>query len=122
MSTTLRILLIIGSILAFLFILRKIRKCQLEISDSVFWFSFAALLIMVAIFPQLVIYPSEWIGIDSPANLLFLVIIFVVLIRQFMMTLHVGLLKSKLKTLAQREALSERAGNAEEKQKGPCGH
>lgn len=105
MSLTLRIVLIVGSVLAFLFILRKIRKCQLEISDSIFWFVFATALIVIAVFPQLVIYPAEWIGFDSPANFLFLAIIFIMLVKQFMMTLQLGLLKSKLKTLAQAEAL-----------------
>lgn len=105
MSLTLRIILIVGSILAFLFILRKIRKCQLEISDSIFWFLFAMALIAIAVFPQIVIYPAEWIGFDSPANFLFLAIIFVLLVKQFMMTLQIGLLKSKLKTLTQTEAL-----------------
>lgn len=108
MSLTLRILLIVGSILAFLFILRKIRKCQLEINDSLFWFFFATILIIIAIFPQVIIYPAEWIGIDSPANLLFLVIIFVVFVKQFTMTVHIGTLKSKLRTLAQEEALQEK--------------
>lgn len=108
MTVTLRVLLIAGSILAFLFILRKIRNCQLEINDSVFWFFFAGLLIVVAIFPRLIIVPSEWIGIDSPANFLFLLIIFVLFVKQFSMTLQVGSLKSKLKTLAQAEALEEK--------------
>lgn len=105
MSFALRILLVVGSILAFLFILRKIRKCQLEVGDSVFWFFFAALLIIIAVFPQLVIYPAEWIGVDSPANFLFLIIIFVMLIRQFKMTIHIRALNSKLKALTQAEAL-----------------
>lgn len=112
MSLTLRILLILGSILAFLFILRKIRKCQLEINDSIFWFFFATILIVIAVFPQVIIYPAEWIGIDSPANLLFLVIIFVVIVKQFTMTVHIGTLKSKLKSLAQAEALEAKAESA----------
>lgn len=108
MSITLRVLLIVGSVFAFLFILRKIRKCQLEISDSIFWFFFAGFLIVISVFPQVIIYPSEWIGIDSPANFLFLLIIFVVLIKQFAMTLQIGDLKSKLKSLAQTEALNSK--------------
>lgn len=117
MSLTLRALLIVGSILAFLFILRKIRKCQLEISDSIFWFFFAGMLIVVAVFPQLVIYPSEWIGIDSPANLLFLAIIFIVLIKQFAMTIQNGNLKSKICALAQSEALDAKQCCANEASK-----
>ena len=105
MSLTLRIILIAGSILAFLFILRKIRKCQLEINDSIFWFFFATMLIVIAVFPQLIIYPAEWIGIDSPANLLFLIIMFVMIIKQFSMAIQIGSLKSRLRGLAQIDAL-----------------
>lgn len=117
MSITLRIILVVGSVLAFLFILRKIRKCQLEISDSIFWFIFTAVLIVVAIFPQLIIYPAAWIGFDSPANMLFLIIIFVMLVKQFMMTLQVGSLKSKLKTLTQAEALEAHKAAIQEQNK-----
>lgn len=116
MSFALRILLVVGSVLAFLFILRKIRKCQLEINDSIFWFVFAAFLIVIAVFPQIIIFPSELIGIDSPANFLFLIIIFIMLIKQFMMTLQMGALKGKLRGLAQAEALAEAAEHAETRQ------
>lgn len=109
MSLALRILLIAGSILAFLFVLRKIRKCQLEISDSIFWFLFGAALIVIALFPQIITYPATWIGFDSPANFLFLLIIFVVLVKQFYMTLQIGSLKAKLKTMVQMEALEAKA-------------
>lgn len=106
MSIPLRILLIVGSILAFIYILRKIRKCDLEISDSVFWFIFAAVLIIIAVFPQIIIVPSQWIGIDSPANFLFLVIICVLMINQFMMVIKIGQLRTRLKSLAQEIALT----------------
>lgn len=114
MSSTLRILLIAGSALAFICILRKIRKCQLEIGDAIYWFIFAGVLIVIAVFPQLIIVPSTWIGIDSPANFLFLIIIFVVVAKQFSMALQVALLRSKLRSLAQVEALQTACESVEE--------
>lgn len=105
MSIALRILLIVGSILTFVFILRKIRKCQLEIGDAIFWFIFAFALIVIAVFPYFIIAPAAWIGVDSPVNFLFLIIIFILAIKQFLMTLQIASLKSAMRTLTQTEAL-----------------
>ena len=83
MPIFLRILLIIVSILTVYFVLIKIRKAQLQIEDSIFWFLFSFSLLIVSVIPNFVITLSAKIGIESPANFVFLVIIFILLLKEY---------------------------------------
>ena len=56
MTITLRIVLIVASILTCTWIIQRIRKAQIKIEDSVFWILFSGVLILMSIFPRLV----EW--------------------------------------------------------------
>jgi hypothetical protein len=47
------------------------------------------------------------IGIESPANFVFLVIIFILLLKVFMMSLKISLLEHKLRTLVQNVAIED---------------
>ena len=80
MSIVLRITLIVVSFLVLLFVLKKIRRTQLYIDDAIFWIVFSALLLVISIFPQLAVWATDLLGIQSPANFVFLFMIFVVLI------------------------------------------
>ena len=57
MTVTLRIFLIIASLLTVIWILRKIRKMKVKMEDAIFWLIFSALIIILAIFPEI----SYWL-------------------------------------------------------------
>ena len=80
MSIVLRIALIVVSALVRYFVLKKIRKAQLEIDDSIYWIVFSVLLLVISIFPGIAIEASKLLGVRSPANFVFLVMIFLLLI------------------------------------------
>lgn len=105
MSIVLRISLIIVSVLCAVFIVSNIRKARVKIEDSVFWVCFSVLLIILSIFPGIVIWGSEVTGVQSPANFIFLVIIFLLIIKLFGQTVRISKLESKLQTLAQTVAI-----------------
>ena len=105
MSISLRIALVIVSLITFIFILQKIRKAQMKISDSLYWIFMAILLLIAAVFPIIPMKLSELLGIESPANFVYLSIIFLLIIHNFSMTLKVSKLETKLERLAQRYAL-----------------
>lgn len=105
MTPIFRIVLIFGALLTLMYFLRKIRKCELEIDDSVFWIVFAFLLVVIAIFPGTITFFSSLLGIESPANFIFLLVIGVLLIREFSLTIQISRLKSKLRAFVQEEAL-----------------
>lgn len=107
MSITLRIVLLVVSLLSCAWILVNVRKAKVKIEDSVFWICFSLVLILFAVFPGIVIWCSGIMGIESPANFIFLVTIFILIIKVFRMSLRISQLESKLTKLAQDEALKD---------------
>lgn len=109
MSIALRSLLLIASIFTFLYIVRKLRKSQLQVMDTVFWIVLATILIVLSIFPQIAYWIADILGVQSPVNFIFLLIIFMLMIRNFLLTIKVSQLEDKLKTLVEELAIRENA-------------
>ncbi len=105
MSIVLRIALIIVSFLVMVFVLKKIRKTQLHIDDAIYWIVASVLLLVISIVPQIAIWVSQLMGIDSPANFVFLFMIFVILIKLFNLAIEVSIQKQRLNRLVQKLAL-----------------
>lgn len=107
MNISYRALLAVAALVILIAMMRKIRKSEVRISDSLFWLFFVVTLIVLAIFPEIAFLLSDLLGIESPANLVFLYVIAVLLIREFMTTAELSRLQSKIVSIAQDEALSE---------------
>lgn len=105
MGIGVRLLLILGAILMMVFVLFKIRRSQLLTSDAIFWFLLSAFFVLIAIFPQIMVVVSKWIGVNSPANLVFVLIIGIVLLKSLFTTVQITQLKTKLEESVQMEAL-----------------
>lgn len=99
--------LLIGAISAFWLVLRKIRKAEVTIADSTFWFLFALSLVLMGAFRQIPFFFANVFDIESPANFVFLYVIAVLIIREFYTTVEVSQLRAKMRSLVQREALLE---------------
>lgn len=108
MSVGLRIILILISALNVIYILRKIRQSKLQIEHSLFWIGFSALLLFMSLFPDIIYLLTDFIGVQSPVNLVFLVIIFILILKNFTMTLHVSNLEYRLSELVQKMALDSK--------------
>lgn len=121
MQLGLRILLIVGAIAMLAFVLGKIRNSQLKTSDAVFWFLFAGCLVVISIFPQIVYWAAALVGIQSPANLVFLLVFIILIVKLLLSSVETAQLKSKLNTLVEYEALRdttrERRANEPESEK-----
>ena len=107
MSIQFRVILILVAFLTSGSILRKIRKEKVQIQYSIFWILFSVLLIVLAIFPVILIRVARTLGIGSPSNLVFLIIIFLLVVKSFNLTVEISALEVKLKELTQRIALKE---------------
>ena len=114
MSTVLRISLIVCALLVLLFMFRRIKKAEINARDTTFWFLFAVCFVIIAAFPQIAFFFSSILGIESPANFIFLFVIAVLFTREFISTVETAKLREKLNTLSQEIALSE---NKKEKEK-----
>ena len=107
--------LLIGALLTFGLILRKIRKAEITIADSTFWFLFALSLVLMGVFRQIPFFFAELFSIESPANFVFVYVIAVLVIREFYATVEVSQLRAKVRNLVQNQALTdaqERANTA----------
>ncbi len=114
MTMTLRIALILVSMGTLFLMMRKIRQSKVQIESVIFWIVLALVLVVFSIFPGVADFLAHLLGIYSTANFLFLFMIFVLIVKEFYMTLHVSQLETKLKELVQQMALEEK--KAEEKQ------
>lgn len=101
MTIFLRGSLILGAFFAFFYMLRRIRQSKIKIEHSIFWILFSGALIFMGIFPKVIYKISRWIDFQSPVNLVFLIIIFVLLMKQFLMSIEISQLENKLENIAQ---------------------
>lgn len=107
MTTVLRGVLILMSLLVLVIMVRKIRQSRAKIEDSMFWVFFALLLVVFSVFPQAANWLSDLVGTMSTANFIFLLMIFLLLIKCFSMSMRISQLETKLKELVQRIALDD---------------
>lgn len=99
--------LLVGALLTFWFVLRKIRKAEVTIADSTFWFLFALSLVLMGVFREIPFFFASVFDIESPANFVFVYVIAVLVLREFYTTVEVSQLRAKVRNLVQNEALIE---------------
>ncbi len=104
--------LLVGALLSFYLILRKIRHSEVTIADSTFWFLFALTLVLMGVFRQIPFFFADVFGIESPANFVFVYVIAVLVLREFYTTVKVSKLQAKVNALVQRSALDDAAARA----------
>lgn len=108
MGIVIRLLLILASLSTTLYILKRIRHAKLQIEYAIFWLLFAGMLLIISIFPNLMIMLTRAVGMQSPINCVFLLVIFTLMIKLFMQTIEHSQLEDKLKQLTQRLAIEEK--------------
>lgn len=115
MSWVLRVVLILASLGTTFFMIKRIRQSKLQIEDSIFWIVFSLLLIILSVFPGLADQLANALGIYSTVNFVFLFFIFILLIKQFLLTIKLSQMETKMRGLAQKLAIEE---NIRERQVG----
>ena len=114
MSIFIRILLVVGAIVLLAFMLRKIRLAKLKIEYTVFWIGFSCILVIMGVFPQIMSAISEFLGFKSTVNMVYLIVIFVLIVKLFYNTIQISALENKVDSLAQQIAI-DRKIDAEER-------
>ena len=105
MTYTLRLTLIFICATTFWYVMRKIRKSQIQIEDSIYWIVFSTLLLVLSIFPKLGETGARFIGVMSPVNFIFLLMIAVILFKNFSLSIKISQLDNQVKQLTQEIAL-----------------
>ena len=108
MPVILRIVLIISSVLMLIYMLKKVKKSKVQIEHTIFWIIFGVFLILISLIPQIVYLFAHLLGIQSPATFVLVFIIFILLIKQFLMTIEMSQLEIKIRELVEEIALKEK--------------
>lgn len=116
MSIMLRVLLIGMSVLSLLYVIWRIRHSKMQIEYTLFWIILSIIMIVMSVFPGIVYWITEKMGMVSPANVVYLFIIAVLLVKSFMMTIEISTLENKVKDLVQQIAINEKE-HSDEKRK-----
>ncbi len=114
MSVVLRIFLLLASLVSFFYITRKLKKCEVQVPETVFWIVLSVVFIVFSIFPQAADVGASVMGVVTPVNFIFLIIIALLLLRVFLLTIRVSKLEYKVNSLVQELAVRK---NEEQDQK-----
>lgn len=105
MSNSLRTILLIAAALSACWILYQIRRLKIKLDHAIYWIVFAVLLAVLGIFPEVTYWLTRKLGMISPANLIFLVIIFLLLVKVFTLSMLTSQLEDKITVLSAEVAL-----------------
>ena len=108
MNKGLIIILIVACLLTAFFVFKQIRKSKFKIGDTLFWLFFCLLLLLMSIFPNVISVISHFIGFESPANFVFVTIIFLLLTKIFSLDLRAAKLEEKITKMAQTYAIDKK--------------
>lgn len=103
---SLRLMLILGALLALFVVAKQVKKSKILIEDAVFWVVVSCILVLLAIFPDVAINLAYSLGFMSPSNFIYLVIIVVLLWKVFTSSAEISRLKARVNELAQEFALA----------------
>ena len=108
MSIAMRILLILGSVLTAFYVLLRVRKSKMRTEDSVFWLTFSLILVLMGLFPGAVEWLAVQIGFMSTANMVYLIVIFLLIIKLFLMDQRISHLQRQTVDTAQVLSIRQR--------------
>ena len=107
MTMTLRIILVICSLISFILCITKIKQAKLKVTNSVIWMIGSVVLILMSIFSGAVEWIAIQLGFMAPVNFVFLVMIGFLLIQTFVDNIRICNLNEKIKDLNHYIALKE---------------
>lgn len=105
MDKILQVILFLSTVLFFVFIIQVTRKKRLNYKLTILWLICSIFLVILSIFPQIVVYISKLLHIETAVNALFLIFIFLLLIINFFISIELSILQSKVIILVQENGL-----------------
>ena len=108
MSLTLRIILIVCSLISFLLCVMKIKQAKLKVNNAVIWMIGSVILILMSTFVNAVEWISDKLGFMAPVNFVFFVMIAFLLIEVFFNNIQISMQNEKIKDLNHYIALKEK--------------
>ena len=107
-DSDLQILLILGAIALFGMIVWLIKHKKIEVKYSIIWLAFSATMILFALFPYLVLVLGDISGVANPVNFIFMTLFVFILLIMLSVSAVISGFSTKIKRLAQANALLEK--------------
>ena len=101
----LRIVLLITAAFSALWIIYRIRNAKVRLEDTLFWIATAVILLILGLFPQVSFEAASMLGIQSPSNFVFLVMICLLFEKLLTMSIIHSQMQDKYVTMAAEMAL-----------------
>ncbi len=92
----------------FILIFYLLTKKRINLKYTLLWLAFGVVMLVFAAFPQLLRICTEFVGVETPMNGLFAMLIFAVLVILMSLTAIVSKLNEKSKRIIQALALLEK--------------
>lgn len=108
MSKTLQIFMLAAVALYFVLLIYFLRRKRINLKYSLLWLFSGIVMLLLAVFPRMLDRAAAIVGIASPVNALFAIVLFCVMIILMSLTAIVSRLNNQLLQLAQANALLER--------------
>lgn len=105
MSIELRVVLLIAAVFSIGWIITRIRKAKVRLEDTFFWVVMSVVLLILGLFPGVSYWLASVLGIISPANLVFLVMICLLFEKLLTMSIMYSQMQDKYVTMAAEMAL-----------------
>lgn len=106
-SLVMRAALFIGPILTLLYFMWQIKKKQMQIDFAVSWCLFCFVIMFFGFFPGVTNWISQQLGFMSPINMVYLLIIFILLLKQFAMSIKLSKMNTQITQLTQAMAIKD---------------
>lgn len=107
MSIVLRILLLVGAFFMTWHTVMTIKKSKVQMKDTIGWLLVSFVLMIFAFVPEIPIGLSNIIGIESAANMVFLMFLAILLYMVFHLAIKVSMLEDKIVTLSGEVAIRD---------------
>ncbi len=107
MTLTLRLVLFLVSLLTLAFVMKRVRSSKVRLEDSIAWFLFAGVLLLLSVFPDVFSVLADITGVYSTTNFVFLFFIFVLLVISFNLSMRISQADTKIKELTQQLAIEK---------------
>lgn len=107
-SSRLQAVIITAIIIYFIVLFYLLKKKSLSLKYTLLWFFSGFILLLIAIFPQVLVLFTETAGIQLPTNALFAVLIFCIIIILISLTSIVSKQTERIRKLAQSVAILEK--------------
>lgn len=106
-SGKLQIVILLAVLIYFVVLFYLFRSKSLSLKYSLLWLFSGILLLVIALFPELLAWFTDLVGIQTPTNALFAVVLFCILLILISLTAIVSRQTDRIKNLTQSLALLE---------------